>query len=232
MNNWTKDFTAFANASLTKREREILQLRGVTDNQINLYQIGYVNTKLPKDVPEHFSWWSNNGVKLNDVFVFPLTTTLGAINGFQFRHVVREQKGYIDYFVDRKEPCTFGLSQAVKAVWDSQSVFLVEGAFDLFPIQRAVPYTIATLTASVNGQLVRLLRRLVKKVWLGYDADATGKSGCEEFKKRYGDEFEVYIMKYPMTSKTVKDFGELWETWGDSKLIPYIRSEIEQNQIF
>jgi len=225
---WASEFVEFAASNLTSAAREALWARGVSDAQISLYNIGYLDRDLPDGPSEHFVEWAKNGSKLDDVFVLPLTNTLGEVKGFQFRHVDRERSGYMDYFLDRRESVLFGLGQAVTEMWATRSVYLVEGAFDLFPVQRTFPAVVATLTASPNTQLIRILRRLVQKVWVGYDMDAPGQRGAQEFKANYGDEFTVYIVAYPKVKKAdgklIKDPGDLWEAWGDAQLGPFIKS--------
>jgi DNA primase len=182
---------------------------------------------------DQFLLWSKNGQKLDDVYVFPLTTTTGEIRGVQFRHVARERSGYSDFLLDQREPCLFGLHQAAEAIWDSRSVYLVEGAFDLLPVQRAAPFVVATMTAYVNSPVARVLRRLVRRVWLGYDMDEPGRKGCEIFQKKHGRDFEVYVVEYPkVNGKQMKDPGKLWEVWGDAQIIPFICSTIERENPF
>jgi DNA primase len=231
MTSWVQDLTVFASQKLPDRVREALWSRGVSDDQIAEFRIGYLNRALPKGLPDQFLSWSKQGQQLDDVFVFPLTTGLGEIRGFQFRHVDKQRSGYQDFFLDQREPCLFGLGQAIKAIWDTQSVYLVEGVFDLFPIQRAISNVIATLTAYTNQSTVRFLRRVTRKVWIGYDMDASGRKGCEDFKKRWENDFEVYIVKYPKING-VKDPSDLWEVWGDSQIIPFIHSIIERENPF
>jgi DNA primase len=195
-----------------------------------LFKIGYLDRLLPEGVPSDFLKWSQDGLKLSDVFVLPLTNILGEIKGFQFRSVDRKRSGYMDYFLDRREAILFGLGQAAPHIWKSRSVFLVEGGFDLFPIQRAFPAVVATLTARTSIQSVRLFRRLVTKVWMGYDMDPPGRKGCEAFKSEHGSEFEVYTVQYPKVGGVqIKDPGDLWEAWGDVQMIPFIKSVVAED---
>jgi DNA primase len=129
----------------------------------------------------------------------------------------------MDFIEGKDEAVLFGLAQAIPHIWRTRSVFLVEGAFDLFPIQRHVPQVVATLTARVVDALVRVLRRLVRRIWLGYDMDETGRRGSDRFIKAHGDDFEdVSIIEYPkvkmISGKLIKDPGDLWEAWGDTQL--------------
>ena len=228
--SWLDELADFAFHQMPEHGREELLSRGVSDEQAEIYQIGYLDKELIPNVPEDFSEWSKQGLKLDQVFVFPLTTAMGEIRGFQFRHVDRKKSGYMDYFLDRREACLFGLKQAVEPIWTSRSVYLVEGVFDLFPIQRATPNVIATLTAYANKSTVRLLKRISRKVWLGYDMDKPGLEGRNQFYRNYNSFFQVYTVEYPKVNGTfIKDPGELWEVWGDSQLVPFIRSAIAEN---
>lgn len=202
--------------------------RGVSSEQMSLFRIGRLNQELPEGVSEHFLRWSKD--KLDDVYVFPLTNTLGAIKGLQLRHIDRGIPGYQDYFLDKSEACLFGLGQAIKSMWETRTVCLVEGCFDLFPIQRANPATVATLTAWCAPPLVRVMRRTVDTCFLGYDNDAPGAKGCHEFQERYGDDFQVYVLRYPnVHGKKIKDPGDLWEAWGDAQMTPYLQNFFNQS---
>lgn len=231
--SWLEDFTAVSERKLPDRARDALNARGVTDEQITLYRLGYIDNDLPElEYPTTFVEWAKTKAKLDDAFVLPLTNTLGEVKGFQFRHVERERSGYSDFITDKSEAVLFGLAQAVPHIWKTRSVFLVEGAFDLFPIQRFVPATVATLTARVVASLVRVLRRVADHVWVGYDMDEPGRKGCERFQRQHGADFiSVSTVAYPKVQRLdgkglIKDPNELWESWGDSKLSDFLRSTI------
>lgn len=223
--SWMQDLAAYAAAQVDERVRDTLLGRGVSDSQISAYQIGYLNDELPEGVPDGFRKWASD--KIGDVLLLPLTNTLGDVRGFQVRSVERGKSGYSDYLPDKREACLFGLGQSMKSMWETRQAFLVEGAFDLFPIQRAFSPVVATLTARANPALVRVLKRIVDKVWVGYDMDAAGRRGCSDFSRDYGGDFEVYIVSYPALNNKVKDPGDLWEAWGDARLIPYIQDLIK-----
>jgi DNA primase len=233
---WAEELVEVAAKQLGSEARGELLNRGVSDDQIRQYQIGYLDRELPSGLPQHFLDWAKEGAKLDDVFLLPLTSATGEIKGFQFRHVERERTGYMDYFLDRREAGLFGLAQAVPHMYATRSAFIVEGGFDLLPIQRVYAPTVATLTAWMNKQTFRVLRRLVDRLYVGYDNDVPGRKGCELIKENYdGPGFQVYIVAYPKVKmangKLVKDPAELWETWGDAQLAPFIRS-VTQESVF
>jgi len=226
---WVNDLVTLAHEAVDER-RSTLWGRGVSDDQIQQFQVGYLD-EVPEfeDAPEDFlQWVQKNG--LHDALVFPLTNTLGAVRGFQFRVLRRGKSVYSDYLLDEGEPVYFGLAQAMSSVWETRRICLVEGVFDLFPIQRVLPYTVSTLKAGVSETLVPLLRRLVDQVWFGYDNDPTGRKHAYGFAKEHGHEFDVRILRFPEVrladGKKAKDPGNLWEAWGDEGLREFLRRHV------
>ena len=225
---WMEDLVSVAKGQLGEHAREVLWARGVTDEQIDRYSIGYLDRELPSlDYTGKFIEWSRDGAKLDDVFVFPLTNTLGDIRGLQFRHVDRERKGYMDFIPNKSEAVLFGLSQAMSYVWDTGRVHLVEGSFDLFPIQRVSSGTIATLTAHVAESLWYVLRRFCYEIWLVYDMDSAGRKSSAEFVRDHSKDFDIHVVSYPRIPRIgggfTKDPGELWEELGESKFVECMR---------
>lgn len=229
--SWLDEFVATAQSQLGTRELEALWARGVSDDQIVQFQLGYWKGPLPAGVPEEFTRFSRGGQRLDDVFVLPLTNILGQVKGVQFRHVPPEIKGYLTYYHDRDESVYFGLGQAIPQIWETETAWVVEGAFDVFPIQRVFPNTFAALTLGTNEALARLLRRFTRQVWLAYDNDKDGRRACEDFKESYGDFLEVHIPAFPKVrvgvDRYVKDPNELWEAWGDTRLRDYLLRQVD-----
>jgi len=227
---WIDTLVEFAQSKLTDRELEILWGRGVSDEQIREYKLGYVNARLPPlEGAEAFLDWCWQGRKLEDMFVLPMTNSLGQVKGVQFRHVERHKKGYTDYLVDKEEPALFGLAQAMPHVWQTQWVVLVEGAFDLFPVQRVLPNVIPTMTASVSLGLLRFLRRNVREIWLMYDTDKSGYEGARAFVAENGQHFKYLhnpgLPRLKYEQRLTKDPAELWEVLGDERFGVYLRNQ-------
>jgi DNA primase len=226
---WLDDLTRYAHDQMSEEATEALLARGVSEEQIRFYGLGVLDGELPAaSYPESFLTWCGHGQKLDHVFVLPLTNALGDVRGVQFRYMDRDRSGYMDFIEGKDEPVLFGLAQAMPHIWTTHSVYLVEGGFDLFPVQRVFPGVIATLTARVTEPFVRLLRRLVDRVWVGYDADDTGRKATERFAKRCSHYFDIRPIRYPQvpmvgSTKRTKDPGDLWETWGDARFQDYLR---------
>lgn len=230
---WLETLVAWAHTQLGDREREALWMRGVSDEQIELFRLGYLDGELPElDQGDVFIEKYHRSHWLRDVFVLPLTNTLGQVKGVQLRHVDRAKKGYSDFSPFEDEPVLFGLAQAMPHVWESQSIWLVEGAFDLFPIQRFCPNVVPTLTNRLTEPVARLLRRLVDEIWLAWDMDSEGRKATWRAVKEYDQDFQIHDVKLPRPllldgKRRAKDPSELWEVWGDARLGPYLQRQLD-----
>jgi hypothetical protein len=122
------------------------------------------------------------------------------------------------------------MAQAMPHVWKTKAVWLVEGVFDLFPIQRVHPNVIPTLTNRVSDPLGRLLKRLVTDLWLAFDMDEKGREAVRKTTWNYRKDFTIHDIRLPrpfsLDGKTrVKDPSELWEAWGDVKFEKFLRPD-------
>jgi len=228
---WLDELVDAAHLGLDDRCREELLGRGVSDEQIRLFRLGYLNGEPSVGDGRFRAWCRENPRRVQDVFVFPLTNTLGEVRGIQIRAVDRARKGYQKYVVRTGEPVLFGLGQAAEAMFRLGEVLVVEGTFDLFPLQRFVPHVVATLTARVPDNFVPTLRRVVNRVWLGYDMDEAGSYGARRFEIQHGSEFELRRLSFPSVhmpdGKLAKDPGDVWEAWGDDRLGQYLKEQME-----
>ena len=234
---WLETLVGEAQSQVSEREREVLWSRGATDEQIAAYRIGYLDQYLPvASYPKAFvEWWEDQ--PRDDVFVFPLTNTLGHLRGIQLRHVDEDRKGYTDFILDNEEPVIFGLAQAMPFVWKKGSICIVEGVFDLFPVQRHMPYVVATLHAGISKPLWRIIQRLVSgfdqhpQVYVAYDNDPTGRKVSYQVVKDYRDHFNIQILKYlqriQYRGRDAKDPGEVWQALGDELFGVLLRKEFD-----
>lgn len=224
---WLEALVDWAHDQIDERCREELLGRGVSPEQMESFRLGYFSgARPPLDLPDDFVEWANIGRHVQDVFVLPLTNTLGQVKGIQVRSVDRSAKNYQEFAIPTGEPYLFGLGQAAEAIWHTEEIVLVEGVFDLFPIQRSVPQTVATLTAKVPENFLPTMRRVVRCAWLGYDMDHTGWRGVSRFRKQHGDEFDIHRLEFPgvrlPNGKAAKDPGDVWEAWGDDRLYQHL----------
>ena len=197
---------------LSDELREGLWRRGVSEAQIDEYRLGYTSDPLPL-----------KGRPVRDAYVFPLSDVSGNVRGIQVRGASR--KDYCDYYPGMSVP--FGLSQAAPHMWRSGVAWIVEGVYDLFPIQRTHPYVVAGLTANASGYLVRWLRRLVNVVYLAFDMDKTGRESARKFTEAHGEIFDVRRVDFPrvrlVNGDYSKDPNDLWSAWGNDRMAEYLR---------
>lgn len=231
--SWLEDLVQAGQNQLTEEVREALWTRGVDDGQIDLYQIGYLpEGPVVEEGSPLFTWANRHRERLRNSLVLPLTNSLGQVKGVQFRSADRAVKGYLDYFAEEFEPVLFGLGQAMPKAWETSSMHLVEGAFDLFPIQRQCPNVVSCMTAKLNAATARLLRRFVKTLYPSFDLDAAGRRGLLALQTEYGELFTIKPPPYPKVVKVdgqvVKDPGDLWEAWGDERIREFLRCNVEQ----
>lgn len=228
---WMDSFAEAAHAQMTPDTREALWCRGVSDEQIDEFAIGVLpDAHLPAEVtcdPKFMTWWRVHKAHFKTPLVFPLTNTLGAVQGLQFRDREQRIRGYLDYFDSKEEPAFFGLAQAMPRIWETECAWLVEGNFDLCPIQRHVPNIISTLHAGVSAQLLRLLLRLVRTLVIAYDMDSTGRKVAYELARELKGRLDVKVINFPRvpmpSGHLTKDPGELWSVWGDQPLGAFIK---------
>jgi DNA primase len=231
---WVDDLVSFSKGNMDERVLEALWTRGVSSSQIELFQIGYIDKKLPDiQIPPEFMKQFRNGESLEDSYVLPLTNLAGEIRGLQFRPVDRSIKKYSDFFLTESEPVLFGLGQSMQYIWDTGSACIVEGGFDLFPVQRVLPFSFSTITSKVREDLLRWLIRFVRKLYIFFDADSSGLRASSDFLNEHGSKIElVRVLDYPrgvtLNGKPVKDPADLWEAWGDDKLGPYLLGQISE----
>ena len=228
---WLDALVERAHGEMNGDVREPLWQRGVSDTQIDTFRIGcLVGARLPKDleVSSRFAaWWANHGRQFRNALVFPLTSTLGLVHGLQFRDLHPKQRGYLDYFETKEEPSFFGLAEAMPSVWQTEEIWLVEGVFDLCPIQRHVPNVISTMHAGVSKQLARVLRRVARTLLIAYDMDSTGLTVSYDLARELKSLFEVVVVKCPRVRLSngapAKDPNDLWSAWGDAGLGAFLK---------
>lgn len=195
---------------------DFLFSRGVSEEQIKIFKIG----------------WSPRAVKISRAgkiyydgdrnetgyVLFPLTSYRRTM-GFISRSV--DGKEYYKWRLPVPGPWFFGLNQTtLKNIWDTRQVFLVEGAFDLFPLQRIYPNTLCLGSANLSIQQNIFLERFVDKVFLYLDSDDAGKRGAEKI-KHFANKYKCVILK-----QSYKDIGEAWWVLGDEKLQKIVHDQV------
>jgi DNA primase len=112
--------------------------------------------------------------------MFPIFNVSGKVIAFAGRQIRTEKKSpkYInspetDIYVKRK--VVYGISQAKKAIRDSNNCYLVEGYTDVISLfQSGVENVVASSGTALTPDQIRLIRRYAGKITVLYDSDPAG----------------------------------------------------------
>lgn len=196
--------------------------RGVSEDQINRFEIGFIPSSLPinfsEDSPEfeRFTKFTLNFKRLHNTIVIPITDFTGATVGIHTRSI--SVKEYSIFVTSRGKwsPFFIGAKQAVSHIWNKQVANLTEGPFDFFPIERHAKNTLCPLGAQVADIQIEGLARICSEVHCVFDADEGGTNGYMDFESRATKKGLFCYNDTIVGVPRCKDPGDVWEYGGDS----------------
>lgn len=203
--------------------------RGVTSQQIDAFSIGYI----PSDTSFTIENDSYDASKFKSRFsgiaglkgklVLPVRDPVGNIVGIHLRSPSHEKKDYMKYYLWRSKATArfFGIKQALPRIWETETVYLCEGLFDLFPLQRIHPNTVCTLTAKLSSRQLKFLKRFTREIYIVFDQDEQGDKFYESFTQYHSHEFE----KIGRLEYKGKDISECWSMLGEDDFQSLIREQ-------
>lgn len=175
------------------------------------------------------------GEFLKGRLVCPCYSPRGEIIGFEARTWRMEDgKKITDFRLPQAawNPFFLGLSPGtMHRIWSGCDVWIVEGLFDMAPMERIIPssdVSLATVRAKLSWAHAEFLRRYVRRgrVNLVYDRDETGRKQTdgwtdEHGKRRWGA-LEV-LQRVGVECRDIpyrggKDPGEIWDQGGEPAL--------------
>lgn len=116
--------------------------------------------------------------------IFPFMDRRGRISGFGARLLSDEEEGpkYLnspETPLFRKGNVLYGLAQAVDALLKEERVLLVEGYFDMLSLYQAgIRGVVAASGTAFTDKQAVILKRLIKRVLLLFDADPAGRKAA------------------------------------------------------
>ena len=224
---WLSD--ALGDFPLTPEVEEYLYRRGAKEESFQDMGVrtwGILPEAAPD--PEFRRRHGARGEGLRGMLVCPLRSPRNTIIGFEARSIV--EKKVSRYLLPEAawNPVWVGMTaRAMKKVWDGGQIWLVEGLFDLFPLEWIVPPSAvvfgtgrAKMTRKHTEFLVRFCRG---RVTFAYDNDPTGQKGMHGWtesdtgKRHWGaketlDRVGVENRVFPYSGG--KDPGEIWKAGG------------------
>jgi DNA primase len=198
---------------LSSSDVEYLLGRGASEAQIEGMRLGTA-LKLPhpsgdSEEVRRFMRWAGGGKRLMGQISFPLHNQMSEVTG-----VLVKSAGAKDYMKYTRSGTAvssffFGVPMAMEALWRTRTVWIVEGVFDWFPLQRLFPNTLACTFDTLGWKQIDFVRRYVDTVVLALDMDASGRDGAELAQERLRG-VEVLTARYPY-----KDPGDFWQKRGE-----------------
>lgn len=198
-------------SGLAGRPREYLKERGLTEEAIGHFQIGYSSPEknaLQKQFPAEESLKAlrliNNGYDFfRGRIMFPIRTYSGRVAGFGGRKISDEDFGpkYLnsaESAIFRKNDLFFGLSDALPAIRRSGRVYVVEGYLDVIGLwQAGAPAAVAPLGTAFNARHLQILKRYAREIVAIYDGDPAGRKAAFKFARLavdHGEEASLVLL--------------------------------------
>jgi hypothetical protein len=225
MSNWLAQH--FKSLTLDDAHEGYLLGRGAQESSI--LRIGIKTWQPMSDVspdPDFCDRYGDNGERLGDWVLWPLYSPRGRVIGLAGRRGT--EKKITRYLLPEAawQPIWTGLTpETMQRIWDGCDVWVVEGIFDLFPLEWAVPkrdVVLGSERAKLTDKHVEFLRRFCGGwVRMVYDNDVPGQHGMHGWvddrgKKRWGAIQRLERVEVRATSVRYrgKDPGEVWNHGG------------------
>lgn len=222
-----------------KKVLEYLQKRGLTEEMIKLFRIGFS----PDSFDETYTMLLKRGFtkktlvsagiaqtkettidKIYDRFrgrlMFPIFDNLGRVVGFGGRALSQGQEPkYLnspETAIYHKSKLLYGFSHAKETIRETKEVIIVEGYMDVIvPYQSGTKNIVASSGTALTSQQLRLLKPYVDKIYLGFDMDLAGQEAAKrayEISQEF--DFDVHVLELPEgkdPDEYIKSGGDLSE---------------------
>lgn len=188
--------------------------RGMTSEQVETFEVGITSPQMREALegkisPVFLRWLDKNHI-FDDKMVFPIHDTLSRICGLQTRGLGKKTFHKIYAVGAEALPSFLGLKQAMSSFQDQRVLYLTEGIFDFFALQRLVPNVVCVTTASISQAQLRFLARFCSEILVALDMDSVGDKGFRTISEHMrSTSIIVTRLEYPY-----KDLSEFLERDG------------------
>ena len=182
--------------------REYARKRGLSDQTIDTFQIGYASEEWDglvanlesKNVPMSLAEEARlvkarSGGKsgyfdiFRDRLIFPIFSMMGDAIAFGGRIIAQGEPKYLnspETLVFHKGKVLYGLTQTAKFIRSEDQAIVVEGYMDLVSLyQSGIPNVVATMGTALTADHGRLLNRITKNIVVLFDGDSAGREAAE-----------------------------------------------------
>ena len=197
-----------------KIAREYIKNRGIKDETIAKFHIGYASSYGLLNYLNRKGWKTNDIIKTGlviktengDIYerfrnriIFPIYNTVGKVIAFGGRSLGNDLPKYInspetEFY--KKGHLFFGIYQAKNSIKNADSAIIVEGYIDLISLfQNGIENVIAPLGTSLTVEQARLIKRYTNNIILMFDADTAGMKASERgINICLGQDLSVYVV--------------------------------------
>lgn len=210
----------FANLQRNKNSKEYFLKRGIKEETIKKFGLGYsldgwhnlINYLKSKGYKDNIlleAGLVSKSEKKGNIYdrfrnrvMFPVFNVKGNVIGFGGRVLDDSKPKYLnspETMIFQKGINLYGLNFAIKNKLEEEYIIIVEGYMDLIALnQYGITNTVASLGTALTVNQARLLKRYVSKVIISYDADVAGQTATLrglEILRNAG--FDVKVLKVP-----------------------------------
>ena len=206
------------NLSNNKEVLDYLKNRGLSQNSIELFKLGYVDSSnsvieylkanqipLPTALSAGVLAQNENGnfyARLTQRVVFPIYSANGSIIGFGGRTLTNHPAKYINSPQTKlfdKSRVLYGFNIAKKEIYAKKEIIITEGYLDVIMLHQAgFKSAVATLGTALTSQHLPLIRKSEAKVILAYDGDSAGVNAAFKAAKMLSSSgFEGSVVLFP-----------------------------------
>lgn len=212
---WSEDELFFSSTD-SKDALSYLHNRGITDDVIKKFHIGYV----PKE----------SGHSLSGRIIMPLFNQHSSLVCLTTRDFHKESTFPHWHESFDKSKYLYGLDIAKKNIFSCNKVIIVEGQFDTQVLHKhGLSIAVAALGGAFSLNHVCLLRRYCTDFYLWFDPDEAGYKSIERSMEMY-DEYQLNLFNInfiPMSFEENLDPDEFVEKYGRIKVIEKMKKSKE-----
>ena len=219
---------ALSNLTLTEDVEGYLLGRGAKESSImSDGMVTWQRMSEPSPDPAFREMAKPYGERFEGYAVCPAYSPRGTLIGFEARNTHR--KHIMDYRTSEAawSPFFLGMRRAMPKIWAGGDVWIVEGQFDLYPLEWAVPETdavLATVRAKLSNAHIEFLSRFCKgRVHMCYDRDETGRKATHSYTDEKTGKYRMGALErlrrvglkcQDVPFQGYKDPGEIWDAGG------------------
>lgn len=175
-----------------QKARDYLSSRGINQQSIERFQLGYAPTK-----PVLASWCTKNGIsptlltragnpdRFRDRIIFPLKNPLGNVVGFTARALTDDQQPkYLntpETAIFQKGKLVYGLFEGKQSIKKYRATIMLEGQMDvILSHQSGMCLAVASSGTALTTDHLRIISRYAPKIYFSFDQDEAGLNATKK----------------------------------------------------